>query len=170
MAEETKSSTASRAVRVDRRGWPNEYETIFVLPNDQTDEAAEKAAERLRAAVAREGGRVVKFTFWGRKKTAFDVAKSNRALFVHMDYLGLGKTVDEVERNLRNSEEVVRFQTSLLKKRVDPESRPTEQDVKLAGDLDERAPRPERPEGPGGDLESMPEDLSEEAPPEASVE
>ena len=167
MEEQQKSQ--SRSARPDRKGWLNEYETIFVLPNDQTDEAAEKAAERLRGVVAREGGRVVKFTFWGRKKIAFDIAKSNRALYVHMDYLGGGKTVDEVERNLRNSEEVVRFQSALIKKLVDPETRPTEQDVKLAGDLDERAARPAAPEG-AAEIEPIPEEMSDEAAPEPSAE
>lgn len=158
-----------RAARPDRKGWLNEYETIFVLPNDQTDEAADKVAERLRGIVEREGGRLVKFTFWGRKKTAFDVAKHGRALYVHGDYLGLGRTVDEVERHLRNSEEVVRFQTSLVKKLVDPATRPTEPDVRLSGDIDERAPRPERPEG-APEVEAMAEDMVEEVPPEAGAE
>ncbi|MHB8417127.1 MAG: 30S ribosomal protein S6 [Myxococcales bacterium] len=168
MEEQTQKSPG-RTARPDRKGWLNEYETIFVLPNDQTDEAAEKTAERMRAAVAREGGRVVKFTFWGRKKTAFDVARASRALYVHMDYLGGGKTVDEVERSLRNSEEVVRFQSALIKKLVDPETRPTEADEKLAGDLDERAPRPAAPEG-ASDLEAIPEELADEAASEPTAE
>ena len=167
--EEQTPKNPSRTARPDRKGWPNEYETVFVLPNDQTDEAAEKAAERLRAIVARENGRVVKFTFWGRKKTAFDIAKASRALYVHMSYLGNGKTVEEVERHLRNSEEVVRFQSSLVKKLVDAETRPTEPDVKLAGDIDERAPRPATPEG-APDLEAIPEELADEAAAEPAPE
>jgi small subunit ribosomal protein S6 len=166
--EEQKSAVAARS-RVDRKGWLNEYETVFALPNDQTDEAADKTAERVRGIVARDGGRVIKVTFWGRRKTAFDVKKSNRAIYLHMQYLGNGKIVDEVERNLRNSEEVVKFQTALVKKLVDPASRPTEADVRLAGDIDERAAV--RPEGAPGvpeipELEGVPDELADEVVPE----
>ncbi|MHB1846678.1 MAG: 30S ribosomal protein S6, partial [Deltaproteobacteria bacterium] len=155
-------------VRQNRTGWKREYETVFVLPHDQTDEAAEKLAARMREVVVGQGGRVVKFTYWGRKKTAFELKKGSRALYVQMAYLGDGKAVFEVERQLRNAEEVVRFQTGLVNRHVDPEARPTEEDVKLAGDLDERAARPERPEGvPDVDAigeEPMADDVGPEAP------
>jgi small subunit ribosomal protein S6 len=169
---EEKKSVAAAARRPNRKDWLNEYETVFALPNDQTDEAADKTAERVRGIVARDGGRVIKVTFWGRRKTAFDVKKANRAIYLHMQYLGSGKIVDEVERNLRNSEEVVKFQTALVKKLVDPETRPTEPDVRLSGDIDERAVRPEGPAGAPEvpELEGVPDELADEVPPEISAE
>jgi small subunit ribosomal protein S6 len=126
-----------------------EYETVYLLKADLTPEQIEKVKERVRGIVEREHGRVIKFTTWGRKKTAFAVAKQNRAVFVHVDYLGDGRAVSEVERNLRNLEEVTKFQTIKLSDAVMPESRPTEQDVVLEGDReDERPPRESR-EGEG---------------------
>ena len=136
-----------KAERPNRKDWLREYETIYVLPADTTDEASDKLAERFRELVAGSGGRVIKFTTWGRRKTAFEVRRQPRALFVHMAYLGSGKTVSEVERNLRNLEEIEKFITTLVNPLVDPAARPTEQDVKLSGDIDERAVRPERVEG-----------------------
>ena len=133
--------------RPDRKDWLREYETIYVMPADTTDEAADKINERFRELVGTTGGRVIKFTTWGRRKTAFEVRRQPRALFVHMAYLGSGKTVSEVERNLRNLEEVEKFITTLVHSLVDPASRPTEQDVKMSGDIDERPVRTERPEG-----------------------
>ncbi len=127
----------------DRRGWPNAYETVFVLPNDRPDEAADKAVERMRGVVEANGGRVFKVTYWGRRKTAFELAKAARAIFVQIEYLGGGRTVEEVERALRNAEEVIRYQTARTAKLVDPESHPAEPDVRLQGDLDERPIRPE---------------------------
>ncbi len=162
MAEETQRSGPA-GHRPDRSSWKREYETIFVLPHDQSDEAAEKVAGRLREIVAGQGGRVVKFTYWGRKKIAYDLKKGSRALFVQMAYLGDGKAVSEVERQLRNSEEVIRFQTALVAKYVNPETRPTEEDVKLAGDVDERAARPERPEGAPEEAAAAVEEPPEEA-------
>jgi len=136
--------------RPDRSGWLREYETIYLLPSDIADEAADKLAERLRELVGKSGGRVVKFITWGRRKTAFDVRHQPRALYVQMSYLGLGKTVSEVERNLRNMEEVEKFITTQVNPLIDPASRPTEADVKLSGEVEERPMRPDRAEGMDG--------------------
>lgn len=125
-----------------------EYETVYLLKPDLTPEQLDKIKERVRGIVEREHGRVIKFTTWGRKKTAFAVEKQNRAIFVHVDYLGDGRAVSEVERNLRNLEEVTKFQTVKLSDAVIPDSRPTEQDVVLEGDReDERPPREAREDG-----------------------
>lgn len=125
-----------------------EYETIYLLKQDLTTEQIDRIKERVRGIVEREGGRVVKFTTWGKKKTAFLVGnKQARAVFVHVAYLGAGRTVAEVERNLRNLEEVLKFQTIKVSDAVLPETRPTEEDVVLEGDREEERPlRDEREE------------------------
>jgi len=146
----------------NRSGWQREYETLYLLPPDESDEASDKLAERLRAAVAREGGRVIKFTNWGRRKTAFDVNHQSRALFIQATYLGDGKVVSEVERNLRNAEEVSKFLTTLVKKMVDPATRPTEADVKLTSEEERPVARPAGPEVVGEGVEAIGEDLVDE--------
>ena len=130
-----------------------EYETIYLLKQDLTTEQTDRIKERIRGIVEREGGRVIKFTTWGKKKTAFLVGnKQARAIFVHVSYLGAGRTVAEVERNLRNLEEVLKYQTIKVSDAVLPETRPTEEDVVLEGDREE-APREEGREGYGRDRE-----------------
>jgi small subunit ribosomal protein S6 len=120
-----------------------EYETVFLVKPDLTDETVDKLKERLRSVVGREGGKVLKFTHWGKKKTAFAVQKQLRAVYVHMSYLGNPGIVSEVERNLTIAEDVTKYLSQHLASDVDPDTRPVEADVKLAGDADERA-RPER--------------------------
>lgn len=126
-----------------------EYETLFLVKPDVTDETVEKIKERIRTTVAKDGGKVIKFTHWGKKKTAFPVVKQPRALFLHVDYLGGAKSVAEVERNLSIIEDVTKYMTTKIAEDVDPETREVEEDVTLAGDLDER-PRVER----DGEVES----------------
>lgn len=145
-----------------------EYETIYLLKQDLTTEQTDRIKERVRGIVEREGGRVIKFTTWGKKKTAFLVGnKQARAIFVHVSYLGGGRVVSEVERNLRNLEEVVKFQTIKVSDAVLPETRPTEEDVVLEGDReDERPARDERDEredrGERGERRSDREERGEE--------
>jgi small subunit ribosomal protein S6 len=159
-SKDPRPAVAKPGTRPDRSAWLREYETIYLLPSDIADEAADKLAERLRELVGKSGGRVVKFITWGRRKTAFDVRRQPRALYVQMSYLGLGQTVSEVERNLRNMEEVEKFITTQVQSLVDPAARPTEPDVKLSTEVEEQPRRPDRSEGEGADP-----DLSDDAIP-----
>jgi small subunit ribosomal protein S6 len=142
-----------------------EYETLFLVKPDLTDETIDKIKERIRGAVSRGGGKVLKFTNWGKKKTAFTVSKQPRAIYVHADYLGNPGIVAEVERNLAITEEVTKYISQRLADDVDPDSRAVEPDVKLAGDVEDR-PRSdrdplaelERPER-SSPVEEAPEDL-----------
>jgi small subunit ribosomal protein S6 len=117
-----------------------EYETIFLVKPDLTDDNVDKLKERVRGIVGREGGKLIRFTVWGKKKTLFPVAKQPRAIYVHASYLGNSKLVAEVERNLRNFDEVSRYISVKVAEEVDPESRPVLEDLKLAGDVEETRP------------------------------
>jgi small subunit ribosomal protein S6 len=129
-----------------------EYDTVFLLKSDLADDAVDKIKERVRGIVTREGGKVIKFVNWGKKKTAFSVAKQPRAIYIECQYLGKPGLVTEVERNLRNLDEVSKFLTNKVADDIDPETRPVEPDVKLAGDVDE-PPRPVRE--PGRDADDL---------------
>jgi small subunit ribosomal protein S6 len=122
-----------------------EYETIFLVKPDLTDDNVDRLKERVRGIVSREGGKVIRFTVWGKKKTLYPIAKQPRAIYVHTHFLGDSKLVAEVERNLRNFDEVTRYLSVKIADEVDPESRPVLEDVKMAGDVDETRPGvPER--------------------------
>jgi small subunit ribosomal protein S6 len=143
-----------------------EYETIFLVKPDLTDEGVDRVKDRVRGIVNREGGKLIRFTVWGKKKTMFPVSKQPRAIYVHASYLGGHSLVAEVERNLRNLDEVTRWLSVKVADDVDPESRPVQEDVKLAGDVDEaRGPAPERagPARDGIDPEGLDEEVPEEA-------
>ncbi|QSQ24558.1 30S ribosomal protein S6 [Pyxidicoccus parkwayensis] len=127
-----------------------EYETIFLVKPDLTDDNVDKLKERVRGIVGREGGKLIRFTVWGKKKTLFPVAKQPRAIYVHASYLGSSKLVAEVERNLRNFDEVSRYISVKVAEEVDPETRPVLEDLKLAGDVEETRPgAPAEREGGG---------------------
>ncbi|MGZ3459773.1 MAG: 30S ribosomal protein S6 [Archangium sp.] len=141
-----------------------EYETIFLVKPDLTDDNVDKLKERVRGIVSREGGKVIRFTVWGKKKTLYPIAKQPRAIYVHANFLGDTKLVAEVERNLRNFDEVTRYLSVKLADEVDPESRPVLEDVKLAGDVEETRPGAapvERAEAPEEAVEAEEEGTEE---------
>ena len=121
-----------------------EYETIYLLKAETPDDQVDEIKERLRAVVSREGGKVIKFTNQGKRKTAFPIAKNARALYVHCLYLGDPGIVAEFERNLKMMDVVQKFQSIRLADDVDIEARQVEQDVKLTPVEDEQPKREER--------------------------
>jgi small subunit ribosomal protein S6 len=123
-----------------RAALQREYETVFLVKPDLTDENVDKVKDRIRSVVGREGGKLLRFTIWGKKKTMYPIAKQPRAIFIHAHYLGGSKLVAEIERNLRNYEEVSRYLSKRLADEVDPETRPVMEDIKLAGDVDDNKP------------------------------
>ena len=123
-----------------------EYETIYLLKADTPDEQADEIKERLRAVVSREGGKVIRFTNQGKRKTAFPIGKNPKALFMHCLYVGNPGLVAEFERNLKMIDTVTKYQSVRLADGVDFEARQVEQDVKVAAVEEEARPREERSE------------------------
>jgi len=122
-----------------------EYETIYLLKADTPDDQVEEIKERLRAVVAREGGKVIRFTNQGKRKTAFAVSRNPRALYMHCLYIGGSGLVAEFERNLKMIDTVVKFQSIRLADDVDFDARQVEQDIKVAPPEEDAArPREER--------------------------
>src|SRR2546423_2427075 len=84
-----------------------EYETIFLLRPDLAEDLVDKIVDRLRSIVHRDGGKVIKVENWGKKKTAFEVKRHMRAIYVRFLYLGSTHMVAEFERNLRMTDDVL---------------------------------------------------------------
>lgn len=139
-----------------------EYETVFLMKPDLGDDAVDRIKERVRGIVDRDGGKMIRFTIWGKKKLAYPIQKQNRAIYVHAHYLGGPTLVAEIERNLRIVDEVTRYISSRIADDIDPTTRETLEDVKMAGDVDERPATPERE--PGFREEEAPEVADEETP------
>ena len=133
-----------------------EYETIYLLKAETPDDQVEEIKERLRGVVSREGGKVIRFTNQGKRKTAFPVAKNSKALFMHCLYVGRPGLVQEHERNLKMIDSVTKFQSVKLAEEVDFDARQVEADVKVAP-VDEEKPREERGEFPPGEETFEPE-------------
>jgi small subunit ribosomal protein S6 len=147
-----------------------EYETIYVLRQETDPDGADKVANRVAEVVARESGKLVKVETWGRRKLAYMVAKQRKGVYYYLKYLGSGAVVVELERNLRMLDNVLKFQTVLLRDEVEadsvtvdpeeikfarleapPEDEKEESREKALGLIDQPEERPRGGEGEFGD-------------------
>ena len=96
-----------------------EYETIYVLRSDVDADTAEKVQARVAEVVGRDSGKLVKVEAWGRRKLAYPVAKQKRGVYKYVKYVGRGGLVQELERNLKLQDTVLKFQTIQTNDEVD---------------------------------------------------
>ncbi len=99
--------------------WAREYETVYIMRPTVSADAAAKIADRIKELIAKFDGKLTKVDNWGRRTLAYEIKRHHRGLFVYVRYVGLGELVAELERNLRLLDEVIRFQTVLVRRDVD---------------------------------------------------
>lgn len=96
-----------------------EYETVYVLRPDAVKENVERIATRIDEVVNREGGKLTLVESWGRRLLAYPVKKAKRGVYYCVKYVGVGRVVSELERNLRQFDDVMKYQTVLVRSDVD---------------------------------------------------
>ncbi len=97
------------------------YETFFIVDPELTEEAYTLVGDKLKGIVDANGGAVLTYVSWGKKKLAYPVKKRNQGLYILMEYGGGAQLVAELERNMRLDERVLKFITVKLEDRFDPE-------------------------------------------------
>jgi small subunit ribosomal protein S6 len=105
------------------------YETFFIIDPDLTEEAYNLAGEKLKGIVNGNGGVVLTYVPWGKKKLAYPVKKRTQGLYILMEYCGGAALVAELERNMRLDERVLKFITVKLEDRFDPEKEEVDEAV-----------------------------------------
>jgi len=89
----------------------NCYETLFVLKPTLTDEETAAQTTKIKDVLAKEGAELLGTDDMGMRKLAYPVAKNNRGYYTVLFYKAEGSVIKELERNLRISEEVIKFLT-----------------------------------------------------------
>ena len=114
---------ASTSMR-DEPGTQREYETVFILRPDTNQEGIQSVNTRVRGVIDAHGGKLLKLDNWGKRKLAYEVKKQLKGIYLYWQYLGTAGTVEEIERNLRMLEQVIRYYTVKVDEDVDPAARP----------------------------------------------
>ena len=104
-----------------------EYETIFIMRPDSTDQVQDSVRSRIDGVFEKLGGRMLTYDNWGKRKLAFDIRdrtgqkKHFKGLYKYMRFAGGSDLVPELERNLRMQEPVLRYLTIKIDKDVNPD-------------------------------------------------
>src|SRR5215468_5540786 len=108
----------------DEPGTQREYETIYILRPDTNQDGITAVNTRVRSVIEQKGGKILKLDNWGKRKLAYEVEKQLKGIYLYWQYLGTAGTVEEIERNLRMLDSVIRYYTVKVDENVDPTAKP----------------------------------------------
>ncbi len=87
------------------------YETLYLLHPDLNDEERQERADKLQKIITDDGGQIVKVDPWPLRKLAYRVQKQTQGWYVCMEYAAPASTIQELTRNMRLDESLMKFVT-----------------------------------------------------------
>ncbi|MBV9077156.1 MAG: 30S ribosomal protein S6 [Methylobacteriaceae bacterium] len=87
------------------------YEHVFMVRQDVTGQQVDAMVEQYRGVIEGAGGTIDKVEMWGVKSLAYRIKKNRKAHFAMLGISAPPAAVAEMERQMRISEDVLRFMT-----------------------------------------------------------
>ncbi|MDX0517981.1 30S ribosomal protein S6 [Sinorhizobium medicae] len=127
------------------------YEHVFLARQDITPQQVDGLVEQYKGVIEANGGKVGRVENWGLKSLIYRIKKNRKAHYVLMDIDAPAPAVQEVERQMRINEDILRYMTiavdkheegpSAMMQKRDRDDRPRGEG---RGPRDDRGPRPDR--------------------------
>jgi small subunit ribosomal protein S6 len=94
------------------------YESIFIINANLSDEETAAVIKKMQDVVAKQGGEMVKFEDWGKKKLAYEIKKQKRGHYVFFQIKSAPPVISELERTFKLTDAVIKFMTVKLEKEL----------------------------------------------------
>jgi len=99
------------------------YELMLVLRPDTADDRVQQILDRTTRGIAEGDGQIVKVSPWGRRRLAYPISGHREGSYFIIVFDGPGEGIDELERSLNITEEVMRHLVTRIER---PAGRRTE--------------------------------------------
>jgi len=106
------------------------YETVAITLADYPDSEIDSLIDRYQSIIASQGGSVVRIERWGRRKLAYEIKKQTKGFYFLLNFVAPQNAVDELERNFKLDDRILRFLTVKLSDQVDMEEVAKEMEAK----------------------------------------
>jgi small subunit ribosomal protein S6 len=87
------------------------YEHVFLARQDVSQQQVEALTKEYSDVITEGGGKVTKSEYWGLKSLAFKIKKSRKAHYALMNIDAPSAAVNEMERRMGLSTDIIRFMT-----------------------------------------------------------
>lgn len=119
------------------------YETLFIVQIDLPDDELNSLIERYSEIVTAYKGTIVKIEKWGKRKLAYEIKKQTNGFYVMIDYAGKSAIIDELERNFKIDDKILKFMTIMKDDNVDLEKIEKEKQEEIQAKAQRTAPKVE---------------------------
>lgn len=89
------------------------YETILIAHVDLSEDELSSLIIRCGAIITDQKGILVKVERWGKRRLAYMIKKQAKGFYILIDYAGESAAVNELERNLKINDKILKFMTVL---------------------------------------------------------
>jgi small subunit ribosomal protein S6 len=86
-----------------------DYEVVFIVHPDLDENAMKGVVEKVQTWITDSGGSIVKTENWGKRRLAYIIRKQREGQYVFIQAQMAPTFTNELERNLRFLEPVMRF-------------------------------------------------------------
>ncbi len=93
------------------------YETVFVLAPTLSEAELAGFVDKTRQTIAKEGGEVVSFETWGRRKLSHPIGKTREGIYACLKYKALPPLFKKISQDFRLDERVIREMTTLMREK-----------------------------------------------------
>ncbi len=85
------------------------YETTFILKPDMEEEARNGMIDRIKGIITGNDGEITGVDEWGSRKLAYEIRDLKSGYYVVIKFKGETVTVNELERNFKIIDNVLRY-------------------------------------------------------------
>jgi len=85
------------------------YEFTFIAHPDVEDEGLTGVTEKVSQFITEGGGQITNVNHWGRRRLAYPIQKQKEGYYVLMQVQLDPKSLGELERKLKLTEEIIRY-------------------------------------------------------------
>ena len=87
------------------------YEMMVILTDLLEEDEAQATLERIKTVLSDQDGNLLDEAWWGKRRFAYEINKRNHGFYAVLDFEIGNEGLAEVERQLKLSDNVVRFKT-----------------------------------------------------------
>ncbi|MBF8257911.1 MAG: rpsF [Actinobacteria bacterium] len=105
---------------------PKKYETVVLFDPELPEDKRKEFLAKLAGVIGSYQGEVLKQDDWGTRKLAYQIRKKVNAFYTFLLYTGNRGVVEEVERNIKIFDGVLRHMTCRVEIQVKGKAAPAE--------------------------------------------
>ena len=85
------------------------YESVFITRQELGDKEINQLIQNLEKVLEKNKASILLKEIWGLRNLAYKIAKNKKGHYVMMQIEGTGKALEELERNMRIDENIIRY-------------------------------------------------------------